>query len=169
MLAVHFTTDVNPVTQDYLNRQLDQAAKDGYDAAVIVLDTPGGLSESMRKIVQKELALEDPGDRLRRARRRARRLGRRLDRPGGRRARDGAGDEHRLVDADRLGSGENIGSDLRRKVVNDAAASLRALAKSTAATPTWADAAVRKASNLTAQEALQRTSSTWSRRRCRRC
>ncbi|MDX6475207.1 MAG: hypothetical protein QOH95_718, partial [Gaiellaceae bacterium] len=53
------------------------------------------------------------------------------------------------------GSGANIGSDLRRKVVNDAAASLRGLAKSHGRNATWADAAVRKASNLDAQEALQ--------------
>ena len=55
VLAIHFVQDVNPVTQSWLNHQLDRAHEDGYDAAVIVLDTPGGLEESMRKIVQKEL------------------------------------------------------------------------------------------------------------------
>ena len=50
--------------------------------------------------------------------------------------------------------GEDIQQDLRRKVVNDAAASLRALAKSHGRNVQWADAAVRKASNLTADEAL---------------
>jgi membrane-bound serine protease (ClpP class) len=44
---------------------------------------------------------------------------------------------------------------LRRKVVNDAAASLRGLAKSHKRNAAWADAAVRKASNLDAQEALR--------------
>ncbi len=53
------------------------------------------------------------------------------------------------------GNGTNIGSDLRRKVVNDAAASLRGLAKTHGRNAKWADLAVRKASNLTAQEALQ--------------
>ena len=53
------------------------------------------------------------------------------------------------------GNGSNIGSDLHRKVVNDAAASLRGLAKSHGRNAEWADAAVRKASNLTAEEALQ--------------
>ena len=57
-----------------------------------------------------------------------RRVGRRLDLGGRGRARDGAGDEHRLLDADRRSSGSNIGSDLRRKIINDAAASLRGLA-----------------------------------------
>jgi membrane-bound serine protease (ClpP class) len=53
------------------------------------------------------------------------------------------------------GNGTNIGSDLRRKVVNDAAASLRGLAKTHGRNAEWADSAVRKASNLTAAEALR--------------
>ena len=53
------------------------------------------------------------------------------------------------------GSGANIGSDLRRKVINDAAASLRGLAKSHGRNAAWADKAVRVASNLTAAEALK--------------
>ena len=50
--------------------------------------------------LQARARLEDPGHRLRRARGRARGVGRRVDRRGGRRPRDGAEDEHRLVDAD---------------------------------------------------------------------
>jgi len=53
------------------------------------------------------------------------------------------------------GSGGNLGSDLRRKVVNDAAASLRGLARSHGRNARWADLAVRKASNLSADEALR--------------
>ena len=104
VLAIQFGPDleVNPVTQDYLTHQLSHAANDGYDAAVILLDTPGGLSTSMKTIYKAELEREAAGDRLRLARRRARRLGRRLDLAGGRRARDGADLEHRLLDADRL-------------------------------------------------------------------
>jgi membrane-bound serine protease (ClpP class) len=52
--------------------------------------------------------------------------------------------------------GEDIQEDLRRKAVNDAAASLRALAKSHGRNVRWADAAVRQASNLSASEALER-------------
>ena len=52
VLAIRFGPDleVNPVTQDYLTDQLSRAARDGYDAAVILLDTPGGLSTSMKTI-----------------------------------------------------------------------------------------------------------------------
>src|SRR5207247_5783219 len=52
-------------------------------------------------------------------------------------------------------SGQNLGSDLRRKVVNDAAASLTALAATHKRNTTWPALAVRKASNLTAEQALR--------------
>jgi membrane-bound serine protease (ClpP class) len=51
VLAIHFSQDVNPVTQDWLNHELGKAESGNYAAAVILLDTPGGLSDSMRKIV----------------------------------------------------------------------------------------------------------------------
>jgi membrane-bound serine protease (ClpP class) len=153
--AIQFDTDVNPVTQDWLNNQLDHAAKDHYDAAVILLDTPGGLEDSMRKIVQKELSLPIPVVVY-------------VSPPGARAASAGvwisqAADVLAMAPNTNIGSstpidssGQNIGSDLRRKVVNDAAASLRGLASSHGRNAKWADAAVRVASNLTAGEALRR-------------
>ncbi|MFL5929012.1 MAG: NfeD family protein [Gaiellaceae bacterium] len=154
VLAIHYTTDVNPVTQDWLNTQLSHAQDRGYSAAVIVLDTPGGLEESMRKIVQRELSLRIPVIVY--------------VAPNGARAASAgvwisqAADMLAMAPQTNIGSstpingnGQNIGSDLRRKVVNDAAASLRGLARSHGRNAKWADAAVRKASNLDAQEALQ--------------
>jgi membrane-bound serine protease (ClpP class) len=154
VLAIHYTTDVNPVTQDWLNNQLSHAQDRGYSAAVIVLDTPGGLEESMRKIVQRELSLRIPVIVY-------------VSPNGARAASAGvwisqAADLLAMAPQTNIGSstpingnGQNIGSDLRRKVVNDAAASLRGLAKTHGRNAKWADAAVRKASNLDAQEALQ--------------
>src|SRR6202000_120275 len=60
VLAIHFTSDIDPVTQDWLDSQLSRAENGGYRAAGIVLDTAGGLEDSMRKIVQKELGLRIP-------------------------------------------------------------------------------------------------------------
>src|SRR5258708_37552646 len=62
VLAITFGPDleINPVTQDYLTSQLSHAADARYDAAVIVLDTPGGLLTSMRTIYQAELASRIP-------------------------------------------------------------------------------------------------------------
>ena len=154
VLAIHFDTDVNPVTQDWLNHELGHAQSNGYAAAVIVLDTPGGLEESMRKIVQRELSLRIPVIVF-------------VSPNGARAASAGvwiseAADVLAMAPQTNIGSstpingsGQNIGSDLRRKVVNDAAASLRGLAKTHGRNAKWADAAVRKASNLDAQEALK--------------
>jgi len=154
VLAIHFVQDVDPVTQGWLNHELGQAESGGYSAAVIVLDTPGGLEDSMRKIVQKELSLKIPVIVY--------------VSPGGARAASAgvwisqAADLLAMAPATNIGSstpiqgnGSNIGSDLRRKEINDAAASLRGLAKSHDRNAKWADAAVRVASNLTAPEALQ--------------
>jgi membrane-bound serine protease (ClpP class) len=154
VLAIHFSADVDPVTQDWLNHELQQAQTQHYDAAVIVIDTPGGLEESERKIVQKELALTIPVIVY-------------VSPNGARAASAGvwlseAADLLAMAPQTNIGSstpingnGSNIGSDLHRKVVNDAAASLRGLAKSHGRNAAWADKAVRVASNLTASEALK--------------
>jgi membrane-bound serine protease (ClpP class) len=154
VLAIHFEFEVNPVTSSYLDHQLDRAQKNGYAAAVIVLDTPGGLSESMRTIVKNELRSKIPVIVY-------------VSPPGSRAASAGvwigeAADELAMAPATNIGSstpingnGTNLGSDLRRKVLNDAAASLRGLAKFHGRNVKWADLAVRKASNLTAEQALQ--------------
>src|SRR5207237_9827604 len=52
-------------------------------------------------------------------------------------------------------SGANLGSDLRRKVINDAVASLTALAATHHRNTKWPARAVRVASNLTATQALR--------------
>ena len=84
----------------------------------------------MRKIVAARAVAEDPGDRLRRAR-----AARAPPRPAS--GSPQAADVLAMAPETNIGSstpingnGSNIGSDLRRKVVNDAAASLRGLAKS---------------------------------------
>ena len=154
VLAVEFANDVNPVTQDYVVEQIRRANDDRYDAVVLVLDTPGGLSEAMRKIVQVELASRIPVLVY-------------VSPDGARAASAGvwigqAADILAMAPQTNIGSstpisvgGEDIQKDLRNKVVNDAAASLRALARSHGRNVKWADAAVRKASNLTASEALE--------------
>jgi membrane-bound serine protease (ClpP class) len=154
VLAVHFEAEVNPVTQQWLNGRIDHAAKAGYEAVVIVLDTPGGLSESMRKIVKKELASPIPVIVF-------------VSPPGARAASAGvwisqAADLLAMAPETNIGSstpisggGQDLDKDLRRKVINDAAASLRSLAKYHHRNVQWADRAVRQASNLSADEALQ--------------
>jgi membrane-bound serine protease (ClpP class) len=154
VLAIHYELEVNPVTQEWLNDRIDHAAKAGYAAVVIVLDTPGGLSESMRDIVKKELASPIPVIVY-------------VAPSGARAASAGvwiseAADLLAMAPQTNIGSstpisgsGQDLNKDLRKKVVNDAAASLRGLAKSHGRNVQWADKAVREASNLSADEALR--------------
>jgi membrane-bound serine protease (ClpP class) len=156
VLAIQFGPDleVNPVTQDYLTSKLSHAAKAHYDAAVILLDTPGGLSSSMKTIYTAELNAKVPVIVY-------------VSPNGARAASAGvwisqAADVLAMAPTTNIGSstpidssGGNLGSDLRRKVINDAAASLTALAAAHHRNTTWPGKAVRVASNLTAQEALR--------------
>ena len=140
VLAVHLDNDINPVTASYVEDQIDRANDDKYNAVVIVLDTPGGLSESMRDIVKKELASKIPVVVY-------------VAPDGARAASAGvwigeAADILAMAPQTNIGSstpinlgGENIQSDLRRKIVNDAAASLKVLAKTHGRNVKWADAA----------------------------
>jgi membrane-bound serine protease (ClpP class) len=154
VLAIDFGLEVNPVTSSYLDHQLDRAQNGHYNAAVIILDTPGGLSESMRTIVKHELASKIPVIVY-------------VAPKGAAAASAGvfvaqAADVLAMAPDTNIGSstpidqsGGNLGSDLRRKVINHFAAKLRSLAENHGRNGDWADKAVRQASNLTEQEALR--------------
>jgi membrane-bound serine protease (ClpP class) len=156
VLAITFGPDleINPVTQGYLTHQLSRAADDHYDAAVILLDTPGGLSSSMKTIYQAELSARLPVIVY-------------VSPEGSRAASAGvwvsqAADVLAMSPDSNIGSstpidssGQNLGSDLRRKVIHDAVASLKALAQTHHRNTEWPAKAVEVASNLTAQQALK--------------
>jgi membrane-bound serine protease (ClpP class) len=154
VLAVEFDNDVNPVTADYVTDEIERANDDKYSAVVILLDTPGGLSDSMKKIYEAELASKIPVIVY-------------VFPEGARAASAGvwigqAADVLAMAPQTNIGSstpvsasGGEIPSDLRRKVVNDAAKSLRAIAEEHGRNGDWAEAAVRRADNLTARQALR--------------
>ncbi len=152
VLAVHFSNDINPVTQGYLDDSIDRAERDHDAAVVIVLDTPGGLSSSMRGIVKRFLSATVPVIVY-------------VAPPGS--SADSAGavitmasDLAAMAPQTNIGSstpidlgGQNIGSDLRRKVVNDAAAYVGELAREHDRNVTAARLMVTKAANYGAREA----------------
>ena len=154
VLAIHFSTEINPVTQDWVNHQLDKANSGGYSAAVILLDTPGGLSTSMEKIYEKILASKVPVIVY-------------VAPEGAAAASAGvfvgeSADVLAMAPATNIGSstpinqsGGNLGSDLRRKVINHFAAKLCTLAKTNGRNCAWGVKAVKKASNLTYDQALK--------------
>jgi membrane-bound serine protease (ClpP class) len=156
VLVIHFGPDleINPVTQDWVASQLGRADSGHYAAVVIELDTPGGLSTSMKKIYQRELAEKIPVIVY-------------VAPAGARAASAGvwlaqAADVLAMAPISNIGSstpidssGSNLASDERRKTINDAAAGLSALAAAHKRNTSWPVVAVTKASNLTADEALK--------------
>ena len=155
MLLIELENDINPVTQDYLEDNLERAERDGYAAAVVELDTPGGLGSSMREIVKSMLALEVPVVVY--------------VSPSGSSA-DSAGavigqaaDVLAMAPQTNIGSstpisstGEDLGEDLRKKVINDAAAYIAELAREHGRNAAASEAMVRDAANYGAREALRR-------------
>src|SRR6187551_3812172 len=155
VLVVEFDNDVNPVTQDYLSDEMHRAERDGFAAVVIEMDTPGGLGSSMREIVKTMLAADVPVVVY-------------VAPPGS--SADSAGavigmaaDVLAMAPQTNIGSstpisigGEDISKDLRRKVVNDAAAYIGELAREHDRNVPAAESMVRQATNLGAREALRK-------------
>jgi membrane-bound serine protease (ClpP class) len=152
VLAVHLANDINPVTQEFVEGAVDRAEDGDYAAVVLVLDTPGGLASSMRGIVKRFLASEVPVVVY-------------VAPPGS--SADSAGavitmaaDVAAMAPQTNIGSstpislsGEDISADLRRKIVNDAAAYVGELAREHDRNVAAAREMVTKASNYGAREA----------------
>ena len=154
VLAVHLENDINPVTQGFLEDAIDRAEDDGYDAVVVLLDTPGGLASSMRGVVKRFLASEVPVIMY-------------VAPPGS--SADSAGaviamaaDIAAMAPQTNIGSstpislgGEDISEDLRRKIVNDAAAYVGELAREHDRNVPAARRMVTEAANYGARRALE--------------
>ena len=154
MLVAEFENDVNPVTQDYLLDAIERGEREKYAAVVIEMDTPGGLGSSMRAIVKGILAAEVPVVVY-------------VAPPGS--SADSAGavigmaaDVLAMAPQTNIGSstpistsGEDFSKDLRRKIVNDAAAYVGELARENGRNVEAAERMVREASNFGAREALR--------------
>src|SRR3990170_2325920 len=155
VLVAEFENDVNPVTQEYLLDAIEQAEDGEYAAVVIEMDTPGGLGSSMRAIVKAILAAAVPVVVY-------------VAPPGA--SADSAGavigmaaDVLAMAPQTNIGSstpvsvgGEDISRDLRRKIVNDAAAYIGELAREHGRNVAVAREMVTKAINLGAREALEK-------------
>ena len=152
VLVASFDDDINPVSQHYLQTQVKRAETGNYDALVVELDTPGGLGTSMRAIVKTFLASPVPVIVY--------------VSPSGSSA-DSAGavigqaaDVLAMAPQTNIGSstpittnGEDFSRDLRRKVVNDAAAYIAELAREHGRNAAAAESMVRDAANFGAREA----------------
>ena len=182
-LVVEIKDAIGPATKDHFLAALERAQEQGAELLVLALDTPGGLDTSMRDMIQGILASEvpvvtyvsPPGARAASAgtfilyashvaaMAPGTNLGAATPVPiGGAEPDEGpAGRE----DADRekdSGNGQaerksaKAGSASDRKALNDSIAYIRSIAEMRGRDPTFAEAAVREAASLTAQEAQKR-------------
>jgi len=145
---------IGPVMHRYIDRVMDRAEASRAVAAVILLDTPGGLSSSMDEIVKRIIGANVPVVVY-------------VWPPGGRAASAGtfiamAAHIAAMAPGTSIGAaspvpigGEEVDETLRDKATNDAAARIRDIAIMRGRNPDWAEQAVRQAAAAGAQEALE--------------
>ncbi len=144
---------ISPSSAGYISEAIKLADKEGAEALVIELDTPGGLDTSMRDIIKDILAAERP-------------IVVYVSPSGGRAASAGcyitlAAHIAAMAPATNIGAstpvamGGEMGKDLRDKAINDAAAYMRTLAERRGRNAKWAEDTVRKKASATEKEALQ--------------
>lgn len=163
VLLLEMTGPVGPATQDYIHRGLAQAVKQKSPVVILQIDTPGGLSDSMRGIIQDIIASPIPV------------LG--FVYPSGARAASAGTYILYACPIAAMAPGTNLGaaspvsigmpggeSDQQKnkppsteelKALHDAEAYIRSLAELRHRNADWAELAVSKAASLTAQQALQ--------------
>ncbi len=141
---------ITPVIVDHVDAALDTAERRGHEAAIVTIDTPGGLDESMRKIVQRILSGRVPVVVY-------------VSPQGARAASAGAiitFAAHVAVMAPGTAIGASTpvdleGGDVERKVVNDAAAFAESLARLRGRNVEFAVDTVREGRSAAADEALE--------------
>ena len=146
---------INPVAAKFITEAIDQSEEDGAECLIIQMDTPGGLMDSMRMIVKKLLSARVPTVVY-------------VSPSGARAASAGVfitmaahiaamapstniGAAHPVT----LGSQQKENKAMMEKVVNDAVAQIKGIAKKRGRNVKWAEEAVRKSVSITEGEALK--------------
>lgn len=153
--SIAVDTSIDPASAEWLKEALNRARDQGAKLAIIRLDTPGGLDTSMRDMVKRIIAAPMPVVVY-------------VSPDGARAASAGlfiteAADVAAMAPQTNIGSASPItigpgGQNrvLGRKIRNDAAAYVRALAQAHGRNPNLAEQMVRKATNVTAAVAKRR-------------
>ncbi len=146
---------INPVSSKFITEALEKAQDEGAECFVIELDTPGGLMESMRKIIKEMLNSKIPVIVY-------------VHPSGSRAASAGVfityaahiaamtpgtniGAAHPVT----IGGGADTTGAMMDKITNDAAAYIRSLAEKRHRNVEWAEKAVRESVSITEKEALE--------------
>ena len=145
---------INPITERYVDRVVDEAEERGVAAVVFVIDTPGGLIDSTYHITGRFLSAHVP-------------IVTYVAPTGARAASAGtfitmAGNIAAMAPATNIGaahpvdsSGNDIQGDLRLKAENDAVAHIVNIANARGRNAQWAEDAVRKSVSIGVDEAIR--------------
>ncbi|MBN1930011.1 MAG: nodulation protein NfeD [Desulfobacterales bacterium] len=145
---------INPGVADYLKKSIKNASQDDIACIIIKLDTPGGLSESMREIVMAMFDSKVPVVIY-------------VSPSGARAASAGvmitiAADIAAMAPGTNIGAahpvglgGKEISGTMADKVINDMVAYVKSIAKKRERNEAWVEKAVRESVALTETEALK--------------
>src|SRR2546425_4453587 len=146
--------DINTITASYIGASVSRGEADHADALLVILNTPGGISNSMDDIVTSLVNSTVPVIAY--------------VYPSGARAASAGLFVAQAADVVAMAPGTNIGSahpiqatgadltgDLGKKVLNDAVTRVRNLASMHGRNADWAEDAVRNSVNINADEAVQ--------------
>ena len=161
-LVLDIDGPIGPATSDYVDRGLAHAREQGARAIILRMDTPGGLDNAMRDIIKHIMASPIPVIAY--------------VAPSGARAASAGTYIMYASHVAAMAPGTNLGAatpvqlggtgspdkdqgtngTLKHKMVNDAVAYIRGLAKLRGRNIEWAEKAVREAASLPADEALKK-------------
>ena len=152
--VVEMEAIISPITERYLERAIEDAQRSGAEVVVVTLDTPGGLLDSTRGIVEDILNSPAP-------------IVVYVSPSGGRAASAGtfitaAAHIAAMAPATNIGAaspvggqGEELPETLKSKIFQDAAAEMRAIAEARGRPVAPLEATVLEATSYTAGEALE--------------
>jgi membrane-bound serine protease (ClpP class) len=145
---------ISPGTADFIKSGIKTAEENGAACLIIELDTPGGLAESMRIIVQNILSSKVPVVVF--------------VYPGGARAASAgvmitmAADVAAMAPGTNIGAahpvgagGKDIGGTMSEKVINDMVAQAQSVAEKRGRNAKWVEDAIRESVSVTQTEALK--------------
>jgi len=156
VLKVVINDTIQPITQEYIERAIDEAARRGDQAVLIEINTPGGLVESTRHIIEKITTSQVPVIIY--------------VAPSGARAGSAGIFILEAADVAAMALGTNAGAahpvmligpnavktddEMKQKIENDAAALMRSVVSRRGRNVELAESAVRESKSFTDQEAL---------------
>lgn len=145
---------ISPGVAEFINSSIAKAEKEEAACVIIELDTPGGLAESMRIIIQSILGSKVPVVVY-------------VSPPGARAASAGvmitmAADVAAMAPGTNIGAahpvgagGQEIGGKMSEKVINDMVAHAKSVAEKRGRNQKWVEQAIRESVSVTETEALK--------------